>query len=713
MTFGATPSDWDALVHHTADLLPVVSNPHARISAASTIKALGKTPSVYNARGEAAGLLKWTQSTTTAPQIALWSKQDDYGICIQTRAVRAFDIDIDDPGVAQAVVDAIGLDLPTRSRSNSSKRLLAFTMPGAFAKRVIRTAHGAIEFLANGQQFVAVGTHPSGVPYQWNRPFDFPAVDAAAFEDIWLKLEMLFGTGGSVGRVPKATGADVPADDPVADWLDTQGLILGHTPRGLLVACPWEREHTSGETGDSSTLWLPAGSRGEPHGNFRCLHAHCEHRTRGDYLAAVGYAEDVSGLFPVVEDETPLPAFAREKNGTIKALIGNVTAALGHRGMAGLVLGFDSFRDEIMHGPGGADGWQPFTDVDYVKLRIRLEAKGFAPIGRELIRDAVDLVARGAPFDSAHAWLERLVPAWDGTARVASFLRDWWGAEDTAYTRAVASYLWTALAGRVLEPGCKADMVPIFVGPQGCGKSTGVARMAPTHEVFAEISLHDKEDDLSRRLKGRLVVELGELRGLHTRELEAIKAWITRRVENWVPKYREFATTYPRRCLFFGTTNQDQFLADSTGNRRWLPVKVGQVGDFSGVLLQLWAEAREMFREGGVDWRAERLAAEAHEEHTMADPLEAAVRRWLETPDDIAGGAPGARDWVSVAEVCEGVGIDARKPSARGDQMRIGEILRVRLGYERKQQRVNNERVWAYWRKSPPVTTSTGQGRDG
>lgn len=735
MHYGASPEDWQhfTTLGLTADLLPVVSNPTAKISPLSEMKSLGKTPSLYNGNGEAVGIPKWTSLTPALEKVQRWSQQPDYGICLQTRNVRAIDIDITDKDQAGIVGDAIsavlpdGVRLPCRWRENSGKFLLLFRMDGEHPKRVLRTDHGAIEFLGNGQQFIAVGMHPSGVPYQWAEgtlPSQIPALTPEQFESIWLGLELQFAVAPPTrGRLAVTGGTDLDLDDPVADWLEAKGLVLEESSRGLTIACPWGAEHTGGEDGDGSTMWLPAGTRGEPQGHFRCLHAHCEHRTRGDYLAAVGYQDDVSQEFeklPAAGEnadgslrEPPLPSFDREKSGAIKAIIGNVAKALGHKGMAGHVLGFDTFRDEIMFGPGGCDGWQRFTDVDYVKLRIRLEAKGFLPIGREMVRDAVDLVARANTFDSAQLWLTGRIPAWDGVKRIETFLSRRWGAADDTYTRGVSLYLWTALAGRVLDPGCKADMVPVFVGEQGLRKSAGVKLLAPTDETFTAVSLHEKEDDLARRIKGRLVIELDELRGLHTREVEAIKAWITRQNENWVPKYREFATSYPRRCVFFGTTNQDQFLADTTGNRRWLPVKVGQVADFSGEREQLWAEARDLFKAGGIAWGVERLAADAHAEHTMVDPLTGSVARWLDTSDEVDGATPGQRDWLTVAEVCDGLGLDPRRPSARSDQMRVGEILRVHHGYERKKKRIGANLVWAYAKKFLPVPTSSGEGRNG
>lgn len=126
--------------------------------------------------------------------------------------------------------------------------------------------------------------------------------------------------------------------------------------------------------------------------------------------------------------------------------------------------------------------------------------------------------------------------------------------------------------------------------------------LSPDPAFFTEISFAEKDDDLARKMRGRLVAEIGELRGLNTKELESIKAFVTRTHENWIPKYREFATQFPRRLVFVGTTNEDEFLADKTGNRRWLPVEVSKV-DVKAIkrdLLLLWAEAREVFQRLGV-----------------------------------------------------------------------------------------------------------------
>lgn len=404
--------------------------------------------------------------------------------------------------------------------------------------------------------------------------------------------------------------------------------------------------------------------------------------------------------FDVIEvksnEPLPLPKFRREKDGSITATVDNVTMAVRRPDVCGIDIKFDTFRDEIMFSSPGRGQWQSFTDPDYVRLRITLERGGFKPIGRELIRDVVQLVAAENPFDSAQLWLSGL--QWDGVPRVEKFLTTYFSAEDTEYTRAVSLYIWTALAGRVVSPGIKADMAPILVGDQGAGKSSAVAAMVPAADFFTEISFHEKDEDLSRKMRGRLIAEIGELRGLHTKELEGIKAFITRTHENWVPKYREFAVQFPRRLVFIGTTNKDEFLADETGNRRWLPVRVGQVhvDNIRRDRLQLWAEARELFTGSGVQYAtAQALAGDAHSEHTIQDSWVDVVGDWLDRPDDLTNDAPRTRKFLRVTEVLvEALGFTERNIS-RKEETRMSTTLRA-LGYARKKVRIDGKSVWAF-----------------
>lgn len=379
-------------------------------------------------------------------------------------------------------------------------------------------------------------------------------------------------------------------------------------------------------------------------------------------------------------------------------------------------LGYDKFRDEPMwcawDGPDEGQ-WMPLRDADMVDGRIALEQAGFEPVGRELMRDAVLKVARAGEFDSAQVWLERL--RWDGKPRVAGFLEHYCGAASDggggprgaaagrSYAAAVSTYLWTALAGRVLDPGCQADMVPILVGAQGVGKTRGIEALAPFPEAYTTIDLSVRDADLARRMRGRLVVEIAELRGLHTRERTAIKDFVTQRADMWRPLYQEFAVAVPRRCLLVGSTNESEFLADETGNRRWLPVEVGAV-DVAAVARdreQLWAEAAARWLAGGVAWQAAaRLAAGEHEKFRMDDSLEVEVEEWLARR--ALQGEGGAS--FAIRDALIGCGFDPRTVSMQTEK-RLGVTLRL-AGFTKKVVRVDGKTVkrWVKAALLPVVT---------
>lgn len=410
--------------------------------------------------------------------------------------------------------------------------------------------------------------------------------------------------------------------------------------------------------------------------------------------------------FAVVEaaKPLPLPAFVRNRSGDILSTDDNVAKALRRPDVCGYRIGFDTFRDELMLAPENTEEWRSFSDADYTRLSITLERRGFKTTSADRLRSCVRLVADEHRFDSATVWLNSL--EWDGKPRIAQFLTEYAGVEEASYTCAVSLYLFTAMAGRVLAPGCKADMVPVLVGPQGTGKSSLVAALVLAPEHFVEVSFHEDENTLARKMRGRLLGEIAELRGLRTKELEAIKAFITRTHENWVPKWQEFAKTFPRRLVFVGTTNADEFLADETGNRRWLPVRVGRI-DIEGIRrdrLQLWAEARERYQAEGILFHgAEQLAGEAHRAHTITDAWEAHVAAWLAAPTaerigmDDENTLNGERPF-RLGDVLGGaLGLQARdQDTAR--QLRAGRVLR-KLGYGDKQMTVDGVRAKFWMRR--------------
>lgn len=723
--WGASPGDW----HHFADtlglapdLLPVVSNPKAEISANSKMRDLGKVPSRYNATHKAVGIPAWTEHFTNAKQLKLWEAEGDYGICVQTRDVRAFDIDIADPEHAQAVesfIQVIAGPFPRRARANSGKRLLAFRLVGQISKRILRTEHGVIEFLGNGQQFVAVGTHPSGERYAWDThgvpglPDDIPHLGRDEFEELWAALVRRFAIAETrikpVGAKPVKPRVAADANDAVLDYLEEKGWVQSYDGAGRAhITCPWEEEHSdAGHGSDTATSYFPAGVGGFQQGHFKCLHAHCDHRTDGDFLEAIGYVADAFDIVvpaPGDKDAPPvLPAFDRTGTGAIKATLGNIMLALRRADVCGNHIAYDAFLDELVCAQFGDESpqWRAFKDADYTRIRLRLEGGGFQPIGREIIRDAVHLVADENRFDSAQVWLR--AQRWDGVKRIERFWIDYFHVPDSPYARACGRYVWSALAARALQPGAQVDMVPIVFGDEGTRKTSGVKAMAPTPEAFVVMQLNVHDDNLARKMRGKLVGELGELKGLSSRDGDDIREWITRTTEEWTPKYREFAARVPRRIVFIGTANKySDPLPEGEIGRRWLPMTInaGTVVDTDAIAhdcAQLWAEGAALFETHGVHYHeAEALAHAVRDDYRMEDTWGSDIRAWLNAADDFDTDGVRHRDRLfTISELARGVGMNVQRIT-RSDEIRLGRVLRS-LGFDKARVRdADGSKLWVW-----------------
>lgn len=732
---GATPAEWahwDLILGLTDRLLPSVSNPRAKISGSSTMKALGKTPSWYNHNREVVGIAKWTQrKAPSGAMLDRWQAEPDYGICLRTGKPEAIgatsnlvavDLDSEKPDQVDqglAIADKHLGELPVRVRDGSERVLLLVRVEGdPIYKRVVHLAGGErFEILGTGQQCLVAGTHPKGARYEWEGglPEQIPVVSAEQFEAFFAELQETMGVEPASVSGERRRGERLDLDDDRMVWLEENWTCHGYGSDGQVhITCPFEDGHTSGEAGDTSTSYFPAGTGGYERGHYVCLHASCAGRTDSDFDEATGYSlEDLQDLPAPIDEKTGLPevrppAFERDKAGQIEARLNNILAALRAPEWLGLRVAVDEFLGELMLDWGS--GWRFLQDEDRTAIRSHLEALGFKKLNKDDVREAVRLVGRENAFDSAKQWISGLV--WDGVPRVERLLADYFGAADTAYAAAVSRYWMTGHAARILDPGHQCDMVPILVSPEGRYKSTALAALVPRPEMFIEVDLEHKDDDLARRMRGAMLGEIAELRGLQGRSAEANKAWVTRRFENWVPKYVESAVRHYRRLIFVGTTNEPEFLNGTTGERRWLPIEVGGA-DRDAIERdrdQIWAEAREMYLETGeVWWRdayelgpAERVAFQLH------DIWEAPVERWVAQQEEMQNtGVEGELVEgeqpleFTIEEVVFGaLGLSAEKCGLR-EMHRIGRVLRS-CGFERIRTRRKSQNVYL-WRRAAPL----------
>jgi hypothetical protein len=310
--YGASPGAWDhfdLVLGLGEDLLPVAADPNVGISPTSSLTSVGKVPSVYNSRGQIVGMAKWTEHITTSEEITRWSQNTELGMCIQTRRIRAIDVDISDTDEAESVYGMLwgqGVSFPLRTRSDSSKFLVLLDCAGELPKRRFKTEHGVIEFLGTGQQCVLDSTHPSGARYAWplEWPTSIPILTIEELDVLWSSLEAQFAvepsTTGSLST-KKQQLTEIISTDPVAQALSDQGLVISQAATGMLaIHCPFEDGHSPGSSA-TSTVYFPPHTGGYEFGHFDCKHASCGHRDDTDFKEAIGLR--VSDLFDFVEDE--------------------------------------------------------------------------------------------------------------------------------------------------------------------------------------------------------------------------------------------------------------------------------------------------------------------------------------------------------------------------------------------------------------------------
>lgn len=192
---------------------------------------------------------------------------------------------------------------------------------------------------------------------------------------------------------------------------------------------------------------------------------------------------------------------------------------------------------------------------------------------------------------SVRDYLDDLV--WDQKPRIDRWLVDYAGAEDKPYVRAVGRAVLVAAVRRARMPGCTFDAMMILEGPQGIGKTSALRILAIDESWFGDDFPTSDARALMEQATGRWIIEASELRALGRGDVAALKACLSRTVDEARVPYATKVTRVPRQFVVVGTTSATDYLRDSTGNRRLWPVRVARF-DLDRLRAdrdQLWAEA--------------------------------------------------------------------------------------------------------------------------
>lgn len=379
-------------------------------------------------------------------------------------------------------------------------------------------------------------------------------------------------------------------------------------------------------------------------------------------------------------DETWLSLLHRSKSGLISHPT-NVALILGNDKRWQGCIAEDTFSSKTVIRRTTPYGGKPgeWSDLDDTRTAIWL-AEQYGLLTKALtVLEAVAVVAHDNQFHPVREYLLGL--KWDGKPRLATWLAKYLGAkalaEDERYPGVAGTRWMISAVARVMRPGCKADCVLILEGAQGEGKSSALKALGGEWFMDSPFQLGDKE--AFQQIRGKWIVELGELDAFNKAESTKAKQFFSASVDTFRASYARRTVDVPRQCVFGGTTNQDEYLKDSTGNRRYWPVWCEFV-DLAGLTEardQLWAEAVHRFQAGSPWWaqKDEQEMFEAEQDcRYMADAWQARVVKFLESvPDKAVTGDLLLEKALNLDPGHWG------KP----EQTRLGQVMH-RLGWRRK-----------------------------
>src|SRR5262249_34011278 len=182
---------------------------------------------------------------------------------------------------------------------------------------------------------------------------------------------------------------------------------------------------------------------------------------------------------------------------------------------------------------------------------------------------------------------------WDGQPRLDTWLTEYCRAEDNPLNRAIGRKVLMAAVRRARTPGCKFDFIVVLEGEQGTGRSTALKILAG-EDNFSDAEIIGRwAKEQQELIQGVWIYELAELAGFERADVNKIKLFASKMVDAARPAFGRSRVDKKRRCIFIATTNDDEYLKDETGNRRFWPVRTGRInlGALARDRDQLWAEA--------------------------------------------------------------------------------------------------------------------------
>lgn len=419
----------------------------------------------------------------------------------------------------------------------------------------------------------------------------------------------------------------------------------------------------------------------------------CKYTPEDPILSDIARFGDVDGAVTGGGGEDDLQwrrALVRGKGDAYLNTAGNAVLFFCHDDDWRGCLGYDDFAGHaiwLKPPPTVGDGGLPkpkvgeeLRDGHIIYAQQWLQSKYGINVSKTNLYDAVEESARSCMYHPVRDWLREL--QWDGVNRVGGWLSSHFGVKQGRYSSEVGRAWLVSAVARVMRPGCQVDHMLVLEGPQGAGKSS-VMRILFGEDWFLGALPDIRDKDAKQGIRGKWGVEIGELDAIRGVSASKVKDFLTQQIDDFRPAYGRCFVKQPRQCVFVGSTNEDRWMIDSTGGRRFWPVTVRIIDRdrMAKEREQLWAEAVARYDGGEKWWPKEEevgLFEEEQEERYDIDVWEDTIIKYVDGRSTILA--------EHVLTLC--LGIELCKVT-RGEQSRVGSIMR-RLGWRKKRVRVGN-----------------------
>lgn len=520
-------------------------------------------------------------------------------------------------------------------------------------------------------QAVLFGTHPSGVEYTWNVPVRYDALPTITQEQMDGLATNLLEIGrqrgweigrGVQGNPSDGTGSDLGAEafdrslvGPVVDLIPNDDLeydawiATAYSVKACLGAAGWETfarwsaKAPKNQEAVTQRIWqglTPNGTTGMGKLVFLARHAcggtlpgDLEDRVRQGALLKGAQNAGMPMASPEVQQALTPPSEPQQdrewmelvcdNNNQPIANMANVRGFLNNSDLWRDCFAYDAFADRcVIRQPLPEDKnrtvprWM--EDGDLTRTHGWFQRHMWPKIGKTDVMDAVDWACSDSKFEPVQEYLHGL--KWDGVKRIDGWLSDYAGVDATmdpiriAYIQQVGRKWLISAVARAMQPGCKADCALILEGLQGVNKSSLLAALCPDPDWFGDGLPDFHTKDASSYLQGKWIVEMAELTNLFRSQVEDMRNYLSRRVDNFRPAYGRKEVKRPRRVVFAGSTNRREYLQDAQGERRFWIVRCSgtvRVQDVIAIRDQLWAEALVAYQDGESWWLDQQTEAYA------------------------------------------------------------------------------------------------------